>query len=220
MTRVLAAGALNVWSAPSVKIEQGYASWEAKSPQLFRTVGFFVNWFGAVEEQIDRNILHILRVYDFEVFELLGERIPTREKCGKLRAAIDRRGSAVGSNLEARLKLFEKSCIPRRNGLAHGLLEQRGTRIFAVSVSRRPGNTHSEKHWPNELAPREWSIDELLRYALWMRDFQNDLKRLGDATYKKRLRKTVELDHPRSRLRPPIRKVASSAATVAGSPST
>lgn len=166
--------------------------------ELYESIGLFFRYFGAAELQLDRLLAHIIKFRNFEKYSVLASGLDPRGKCDRLRAAA-KIYQPLGPNLEIRLKYFEGKCIKMRNSLAHGRLVLKGKDILVTSLDKMP-DAAPTKVRPRRQTPTRWSIDEIIRRGLWLRDFESDLDDVAYRSWQKSRPKKCEITSPRSSL--------------------
>lgn len=204
MAKKAAAVAKNEWLLTEREIDAKAKDFIKQHRPLLEVIGLYLKAFTDVEQQIERNIAHLLRVYNFETFDMLANKMPIAQKLRKLKQGAELRNSKIGPNISERLKLFDNECVVRRNRLAHGSAYLVGSNVVVTSMGRPLGDaSNHRKLWPQARPPEHWSISDLKRRALWLQNFRCDLDVLAASTFRKpKLPKILDIANPLSGLKP------------------
>jgi len=165
---------------------------------LCESVGLYLKWFGAVEHQIDRLTAHIMKLRDFEKYAILTKGATARDKCNKL-IEVAKLYQPLGSKLQARIEHLQETIIPMRNVIAHSRLVLGKNKIIATQIDRMQDSV-TNKVRPRNKPPQAWEITEVLKCALWLRDFEADLDEVAHSSWQRSRPKRCELIKPRSDL--------------------
>ncbi len=203
MARKAKAIAQNEWSLTESQVKTRASVSIRNARPLLEIIGLYLKAFTDVEQQIERNIAHLLRIYNFETFDMLANRIPIQQKLSKLKKAAEARNSVLSVQIIARLNLFSDKCVEIRNDLAHGTVYLHGDDVLVTSMGRPLHNPSGyQKIWPRAHPPKRWTVHEIKQHALWLHNFYLDLDSLAASTFKKRLPSELSISVFQSGLSP------------------
>ncbi len=167
---------------------------------LFFDIGMFVSWYAAVELAITKTLAVITNSHDLEAFDILCRGMDARVKVERLRKFAKRTGG-FGSNLSARMAVFERDAIPLRNKLVHSVLtysEDAGPRKYFISgLSNMPWVELGMGEPTTSSKPDIISSIDLYAWATWLSFFGQDLNAMQPLAI---AQKQLEIESPRSRL--------------------
>jgi hypothetical protein len=195
----------NCWTMSSAALAERRKQETSTSTEMYLLVGLFMRWFGEVEHQIDRNTMHVLRMFDnFEPYGFMMYRTQFKSKIEMLRnvmksEATDKTKPAIGLNLSARINFMDKNVNNLRTNFAHKLLKDDGSAIYFCHTGAVLDHEPLPQR-PSGTKPSFITYDEATQVILWMQDFWHDLDTLADMTWDKPPLPTYEIDHPRSYL--------------------
>lgn len=192
---------MNPWEASPDDVKSAATTLIDSEPELYKVVGLFLQCFGAVEHELDRFLIHILQIQNFERYDILAKGLDPRTKMRRIKEAAELRdGKKLGEILRKCLNHFDK-CIDKRNALSHGRLSLEKGKIVSVSPGRMDDPSRIPER-PNRLQPVRYLVTELYREAIWMNDFCADLRKLAPKTWRKRLPKVIDIARPHCHLPP------------------
>lgn len=129
-------------------------------------IGYFLMWFGTAEVGITTLLALILKLGPMDRIEYLVRGMDARVKCERVREAAASL-YPLGPNLDARLKYFQETIVPIRNGIAHSwTVMDAKTKIVSF---RSAGKVISSAH--NDPKVRRMTLDELMDYGIWVHAF-------------------------------------------------
>lgn len=163
---------------------------------LYLHIGYFITWFTTVETHLTFQLAITLDYSQLGDFELLVKGMDARVKCERLRKACKNR-RPMGTNFAKRLLFFEKRMIPLRNKLTHSLvaMPDRSGAFYFTSLSRIPSAALGLDHVGEP--PESMTGHQLFEHGFWLNCFAADLAEVLRTGFRG---KTLEIDHPRSRL--------------------
>jgi hypothetical protein len=164
-----------------------------REKDLYLVIGFYMRWSACVEQELSRNLAHLLGVTNFEVFDALADRMGTMDKCNRIE---DAGKSRLGPNFTVRLKRFKERYIKTRNLLAHRYPMLEGRNIHFTTI----GAMHAafdDPTRPSQKRPPSISISQLRTDALWLKAFYSDLNQAAIKSWNDGACDGMcEIDHP------------------------
>jgi hypothetical protein len=152
-------------------------------------IGEFVCCFSSTENALALVLSNLLAAKSIDRFEIVVRGMDARVKCERLRAMVALDGS-IGPNLEARLRVFERSIIKQRNKLAHNWL---------IIDPKAPDDIQMVQTYIGEHKPPSVSTKRHANLSYWLINFNVDLFKALRALLSTGI---FETDHPLSSLRP------------------
>lgn len=162
----------------------------------YATLGYFLQWFAAVEMWLDLYLAWALEVGEGALMEVILRGLAPRNKVERLRALCRTKGVTFGPNLTARLSHFEGRVCRLRNNLAHHFLIH--TPESEDIVFKQPAPFGKPDREPPRMAIRSLEVFE---HGAWLHLFQDDLSSVFvNAGDEMRSLRTLEIAAPRSGL--------------------
>lgn len=162
-----------VFSLSASEVEKKVAQTIQGSEALYEAVGLFLVNFGHAEHQLTRVFAHVLGYQNFEQFDFLAKGMELRAKCQNLQKA-SKLYHPMGQNIAPRISYFGDTLRKARNNFAHNDLLLRGKTVYCMSIgvtlNGRPDNVR-----PKGIQPPRYSLTEIRRFSLWLREFAQDL---------------------------------------------
>jgi len=144
-----------------------------KSPgaTLCGHLGYLHMWYGIAEVHITTIMAFALGFRNLEKLEYVVRGMDGRVKCERLRQAA-KNYMPLGSEIEVRLRFFEKKVVPLRNKLSHcwPYLDEPSGRVSFVSAGSPMPDS------PEHSQAESIHLDELFAYAVWLNLFAQDLQ--------------------------------------------
>lgn len=190
----------DLWQKTDAEVDSDFARLSSEHPALYPVIGSFIRWFGEVEIQIDRNIMHLLRlVDDFEIYGMLAANLSPKSKVSTLKESLRRasKNSEIGDNLSERLDFFDSKIIKLRNHICHSILMFDGENVHFASTLKMKDATPIKQR-PSKYQPPSKSLLDIKRYTVWLAEFHSDLDRFAAVTWTMHFPKMFEIDAPRS----------------------
>jgi hypothetical protein len=163
----------------------------------YATIGFFMQWFAAVEMMIDSFLVWGSGQTDFPAYAHLMRNVLPRVKLERMRNIFSDNEVIIGPNLKARLDHFEGPILKVRNHLAHCLIthNKKTDMIKLISLSdqiqtERGNDAH---------APFSIHALHLFEQGAFLNALSADMKTVKRPPMRTH-KLTIEIDAPKSRL--------------------
>jgi hypothetical protein len=158
-------------------------------------LGFFIQWYSAVEVWITFLLARVLDQRDPENFELLTAGMDAKIKCERLRTGCRINDFTLGVNLDDRLTYFQERIVPVRNKISHNwaTVPEGSKLIHFTTFSRVPG----QKRQFRAGGPTTVALQIIFDHGLWLDHFSEDISTL---TGQEPLPKLLEIANPQTSL--------------------